>query len=73
MCQKETMYAGYGCIHIEFHSIFMISILKKRTELQKENLYKVKVEMELKFYVSVILFKEKKNPILKYTNLNTSI
>lgn len=51
----------------------MISISKKRTELQKENLYKIKAEMEAKFYISVILFKEKKNPILKYTNLNTSI
>lgn len=73
MCQKETLYEGYGCVRIEFHSIFMISISKKRTELQKENLYKIKAEMEAKFYISVILFKEKKNPILKYTNLNTSI
>lgn len=72
MCQKETLHAGYGCVHIEFHSIFMISILIKRTVTERK-LVQGQSKNGVKFYVSVILFKEEKNPILKYTNLNTSI
>lgn len=41
---------------------------------EKKKTNKVKAEMEVKFCISVILFKEEKNtPILKCTNLNTSI